>query len=285
MIQFEFKNPNPPDRTVINIFRTPVDTPIPEDPTDSPIAVLDGFANSFRDVTAVGGSTYNYRIQTVFNNTKAISPQFTMKASGLYGPGSELRSSMSQHVFGKVIGVTQDPQLPTADELITALNIPGLVIGNWTNKWTKLNDLNGDYYYTALGGYLQILPENLYDVLTELSSGKLITINDFTYAFDMSNTAEYIMNSYCDSDAEYLENIEHEVRGKSIVEAAAGFLNVAEDTIVVANRISSYVTQKLYSRAGLTKFYPDNFITAPDVNTSLYKIYWKVALRLIGNGG
>ena len=149
MIRLSFNNPNARSLTKISIYRTELNTPIPDIPTEQPIAVLNGFSKEYIDRDTVEGTDYNYRFKVSRTDDDYImSPNVVLGDVSKDGPGDNTIpigslgiNSNNANIYGPIIdnGVL----LPSTETLLDMAGENSTLIG-WNNKWRKgvINKIN-----------------------------------------------------------------------------------------------------------------------------------------------
>lgn len=180
MITIKFNNPNSRTLTTIAIYRADDGVEIPDEPTEPPIAVLDGFADVYVDHDVEEGKNYNYRFKVYrVGGDSIMSDTEVLGDVSLYGPGGYTAALSGSNDIWEYGDIHQNEYLPSFNELEPLAGPLAEYIG-WSGSWRKFR-IGSDIYFMPAGGAIHIHQDDFPDLLNKVYKSDMIDVGYCTY--------------------------------------------------------------------------------------------------------
>lgn len=278
MITIKFNNPNSRTLTTIDLYRSPVDVPIPDVPTEPPIATLNGFETQYIDHDTVLGQDYNYRFRVYKQGGEStMSPNLVLGDVSLYGPGEYTVAKTGTNRVWNFGQVTDDTLLPSLAELEAIAGGNGMSI-NWNNSWTKFK-IGSSIYYTPYQFAIKIPADDILGFMSRVTANR-----SFQKGYCHYDHLQYMVGSYASTvlDGRYpvFGNFEKETGRVNPVEYFTGLAGEVPSKGRVIFAVATDTTGQLF--APQTKEYSPALVSSPNFSDPAnFDWYWKPVIQFI----
>lgn len=276
MITINFINPNSRTLTLTAVYRTDISEMIPDEPDYEPIAILDGFVDTFVDHDTELGRNYNYRFKSYRPGGESVmSRPVTYGDVSLYGPGPYESAVSGTKQIWELGDVNQSEYMPSFKELEPIAGPNAEYIG-WSGVWRKFR-IGSSIYLTPRGGAIHIHPDDLLGMLKRVGEHPTFDNEYMSYYFAIDVSAESALSLF-DGCYPTLWSMRKEYPRKDALTPYAGTAMNSRMIFSVTNETNGQMLVKTASKFTATT---PSWISADIVNYRSYNWYWKPIFQMV----